>query len=504
MRITRATFTLFAAATFALSGCGGGGEGGGGGGSFDSPNNLPPVITGAPPTKLAAGTQYSFQPQSTDPDGDKLTYSATNLPAWATINATTGLVTGTPAEANVGMSGMITIGVSDGKATSELPEFRIEVTSAQPPPANVNTPPTIVGTPATQATVGMSYSFTPVGDDADDDTLTYSITNKPSWATFTAATGALVGTPASNNVGTTSGIVISVSDGTNPAVALPAFNLTVATTAPANRAPTISGTPNTSVTVGQAYNFRPSASDPDGNTLQWSITGKPSWLNFSATTGRLSGTPTAANVGSSRMTITVSDGTLSASLPAFTLQVNAAANQPPLISGSPSLIATVGQAYSFMPTASDPEGATLTFSILNKPSWLTFSSSNGALTGTPSAGDVGTTAAITISANDGTALSSLAPFAIVVAQVANGSATVNWVAPTENTDNSPLTNLSGYRLSYGRSASQLDQSVDIDNAGLTTYTVNGLATGTWYFALYAKASSGTESDASNVASKAIN
>ena len=66
MRITRATFTLLAAASIAISGCGGGGEGGGGGGSFDSPNNLPPVITGTPPTKLSAGTQYSFQPQSTD------------------------------------------------------------------------------------------------------------------------------------------------------------------------------------------------------------------------------------------------------------------------------------------------------------------------------------------------------------------------------------------------------------------------------------------------------
>jgi hypothetical protein len=342
-----------------------------------------------------------------------------------------------------------------------------------------------------------------VGDDVDDDTLTFSITNKPSWATFTPATGMLTGTPASNNVGTTTGIVISVSDGT-ASVSLPAFNLTVSTTAPTNRAPTISGTPNTSVTVGQAYNFRPTGSDPDGNTLQWSITGKPSWLNFSATTGRLNGTPTAADVGSSRMTITVSDGTLSASLPAFTLQVNAAANLPPVISGAPPLTATVGQAYSFMPTASDPEGATLTFSILNKPTWLAFNTSNGALTGTPAAGDVGTTAAITISANDGTALSSLAPFAIVVAQVANGSATLSWVAPTENTDNSPLTNLSGYRLTYGRSATQLDQSVDINNAGLTTYTVNGLGTGTWYFALYAKASTGAESDMSNVANKTIN
>src|SRR6187455_1596532 len=114
MRITGATLTFIAAAAIALSGCGGGGEGGGGG-SFDSPNNLPPVITGSPPTKLTAGTQYSFQPQSTDPDGDTLSYTAMNLPSWASINKTTGLVSGTPTESHVGMSGMITIEVSDGK-----------------------------------------------------------------------------------------------------------------------------------------------------------------------------------------------------------------------------------------------------------------------------------------------------------------------------------------------------------------------------------------------------
>src|SRR6188768_1447389 len=136
MRITGATLTFIASAAIALSGCGSG-SGGDSGGSFDSPNNLPPVITGSPPTKLTAGTQYSFQPQSTDPDGDTLTYSAMNLPAWATINKTSGLVSGTPAETNVGMSGMITIEVSDGKAASDLPQFRIEVTSGQAPPATV-------------------------------------------------------------------------------------------------------------------------------------------------------------------------------------------------------------------------------------------------------------------------------------------------------------------------------------------------------------------------------
>ena len=301
----------------------------------------------------------------------RITFSVENKPDWAQFNTKTGALTGTPTEADVGESEMITIEVSDSRSRAQLPKFRIKVASnaKEPPPAN--SAPTIAGTPATTASVGQMYTFSPVGDDADDDTLTFTIENRPSWATFTSATGQLRGTPSSANVGTTSNIVIRVSDG-QATDELPPFNLeVVATPPPANRPPTISGTPAASVTAGSAYSFRPVASDPDGNTLLFSIQNQPSWANFSTTTGRLSGTPTTANVGTSaRITITVSDGTATASLASFTIQVNAPANRAPTISGTPrALRSLVGAAYSFQPSASDPDGNTLTFSITNKPAW---------------------------------------------------------------------------------------------------------------------------------------
>jgi putative Ig domain-containing protein len=89
-----------------------------------------------------------------------------------------------------------------------------------------------------------------------------------------------------------------------------------------NSSPRITGTPPTSVLQGSAYLFAPGASDPDGNTLTFSIANTPPWATFSASTGRLSGTPTSANVGTyNNITISVSDGTASASLPAFSIQV---------------------------------------------------------------------------------------------------------------------------------------------------------------------------------------
>jgi hypothetical protein len=466
---------------------------------------LPPIIQGSPATTAVAGTQYSFSPQAADPDGDALTFSATGVPAWATFSSSSGALTGMPREADVGMTGMITIEVSDSRSSVQLPAFRIQIASAtgNPPPGGGGNPPTITGTPATTASVGQAYSFLPVADDPDDDTLTFSIDNRPGWATFNASTGLLSGTPASGNVGTTTGIVIRVSDGTT-SVALPAFNLQVVATAPANRPPTITGTPATSVTAGSSYSFRPVASDPDGNTLQFSVQGAPSWANFSSTSGRLSGTPSAANVGvSAPITISVSDGTVSVSLPAFTIEVEATSNRAPTISGNPARSVLVGNAYNFQPSASDADGNTLTFSISNAPGWATFNTSNGRLSGTPAQADVGSYANIMISVSDGMASASLAAFTLTVNQTASGTAQVSWIAPTTNTDGSALTDLTGFRIAYGQSPNDLDQSAPVNDPGATSFTVNNLISGDWYFAVFAVNAVGRESDISNIGTKTI-
>lgn len=491
---------LVIAATMTLASCGGTGDGF----QEEVSGNQPPLIAGSPATDLVAGTPYSFQPTAADPDGDTITFSATNLPAWASINAQTGKVTGTPTSAQVGKSGQITISASDQEASSSLPAFQITVAAASNSPLPVvNEPPTIVGTPATSATVGLVYSFTPVGDDPNDDTLTYAISNKPSWATFTPTTGQLTGTPAAANVGTTNNISITVTDGTSVAT-LPSFSIQVADVAPTNRPPTITGTPATTATVGTAYSFRPVGSDPDGNTLRYSVQNLPSWATFSTTTGRLSGTPAAGNIGTSaRITISVTDSIQTVPLPSFSIQVNAAANRAPTISGTPLSSVNVAAPFSFQPQAADADGDTLTFSVSNLPAWASFNTTTGLLSGTPLLANVGTSTGIVISVSDGKALASLPAFAVAVVQVSTGSATLSWTAPTTNTDGSALT-LSGYRLAYGQSEVAMNQSISITNPGLTTYTVPNLSAGTWYFALYAQSITGAESTASNTANKLIN
>ena len=275
--------------------------------------------------------------------------------------------------------------------------------------------------------------------------------------------------------------------------------------ASANTAPTIRGTPATSVMVQHVYVFQPSAGDSDNDRLKFSVSSKPWWAVFNASTGRLSGTPahtaTFGNIG-----ICVSDGIYRRCLPAFTLKV-VAPSAPPVISGTPAAAVTAGNAYSFKPTAHDPNGLALTFGIFDKPGWLNFNHTTGQLSGTPTAANVGQYTHIGITVSDGYHQAALTSFSITVnsggAQLPPGNVTISWTPPTENTNGTALTNLAGYHIYYGTSQASLNQKVNITNAGLASYVVSNLTAGKWYFTLTAVNSLGVESPRSAILTTSV-
>jgi len=295
--------------------------------------------------------------------------------------------------------------------------------------------------------------------------------------------------------------------------------------ASAGTALVISGTPPATATVGSAYSFQPTVSDPSGRAVSFTIYNKPSWATFSTTTGKLSGTPSAANIGTYRwVQIEGSDGQTNSWLPSYTLTVSAASSSSTgggstgsgstggsklVVSGSPPTSATVGALYSFQPTASVPTGTTVTYEIYNKPSWATFSTTTGKLSGTPAAANIGTYRWIQIAGVDGGTTSWLPSYTLTVSAAsgttppATGSATLSWIPPTENANGSVLTNLAGYHIYYGTSASNLNEVIDITNPGLTDYVVSDLSATTWYFAMTAINSSGQESVRSAVVTHVV-
>jgi hypothetical protein len=105
--------------------------------------------------------------------------------------------------------------------------------------------------------------------------------------------------------------------------------------------------------------------------------------------------------------------------------------------------------------------------------------------------------------NDQSQSTTAAAPAAVPQSAESGSATLSWEVPTTNTNGTPLTDLAGYRIYYGSSATDLDQSVQLPTVGLQTYVIDDLQTGTWYFAIMAVTNAGTESALSNIVSKTI-
>ena len=183
--------------------------------------NQAPTISGTPTATAMIGNSWTFTPSSADRDGDALKFDIENKPVWTNFNAQTGEISGTPLLGHEGSYSGIRISVSDGKTSATLPDFALTVQNV-----STNNAPQITGNAPTIAIVDQQYVFQANASDADGDDLTFSIANRPSWATFSGATGLLGGTPMQGDAAVYNNIVISVSDGELMA-ALPAFAITV-------------------------------------------------------------------------------------------------------------------------------------------------------------------------------------------------------------------------------------------------------------------------------------
>ncbi|MFC1800451.1 putative Ig domain-containing protein [Nanoarchaeota archaeon] len=149
--------------------------------------NINPTIVTSPITTVVYNNAYSYDVNATDADNDTLTYSLVTSPTGMTINSVTGLIGWLPA---IPWTYFINVSAADPFGGYSHQFFSIIVTD----PANKK--PTITSTPNTNAIVNTQYSYTAVGNDADGDTLTYSLIISPSGMTINSATGAITWTPS--------------------------------------------------------------------------------------------------------------------------------------------------------------------------------------------------------------------------------------------------------------------------------------------------------------------
>jgi hypothetical protein len=333
-----------------------------------------------------------------------------------------------------------------------------------------NRAPTIGGKPTQEISPGTTYFFKPLANDPDGDRLGFSIRNKPAWARFDPNSGTLEGIPSSSDTGLVTGIIISVSDGAR-GTALAPFSIKI-TTAPIESSPPPVVAPPVvpdmtppSVDSGQIDPVTDEAPPVDTN---------PPVLPENPTPPEPEPTPPSAE------------------------------NLSPEISGTPIALAAVNQLYVFRPLATDPEGDELEYGVVNLPSWLSFDSLSGTVSGIPAVDNVGTYNNIWVSVTDGFNVTALGPFSVEVVTIGRDSVSLSWQPPIENDDGTPLLDLAGYRLRYGLESNTYPNVIDINSPGILTFSVDNLVPNKYYFVLSAYNSNGIESSHSNEASINLN
>ena len=260
-----------------------------------------PIITSTPITLATVNQTYTYNVTATDPDGNTLSFSLTISPAGMTINSTTGLIDWTPTALG---DYDVTVEVSDNGSPVEsiTQSFTIQVEEDQEPTSHT---PTITSTPDTTATINQTYSYNVDATDPDiGDTLTYSLTTSPPGMTIKSWNGIINWTPTALG---DYDVTVEVSDGY--LVDTQSFIIHVSEeSGPTNQAPNIISTPITSATVGEAYTYNVNATDPNGDTLTYSLTIELTGMTINSTTGLINWTPTST--GDYDVTVKVSDGYL--------------------------------------------------------------------------------------------------------------------------------------------------------------------------------------------------
>ncbi len=363
--------------------------------------NEAPEILSLPETEAYWNREYLYDVHAIDPNNDTLTYELIEAPVGMTIDSRTGVVRWTPSNADRG-SNTIEVRVSDNRQGVTSQRYTL---LAGPAPAN--RAPVFVTIPVAVAEVGLAYPYITQAIDADRDPLAYRLVSGPAGMTVNANTGAIIWTPAAIQVGSQE-VLVEVSDGRG-ATAEQAFTLLVVTSTE-NTPPVIISSPPT-IARQTGFTYQVVAYDADNSPLTYRLLTFPAGMTVNSA-GLIEWTPPPGPPGPASVLIEVLDD--QGGRDTQNLSLSVLNNRDPAITSNPNRAAQTNAQYVHQVTATDPDGDTLTFELLDAPRGMSIGASSGLIQWNVTASAFAQES-VTVAVNDGRGGSFQQQFLISVA-----------------------------------------------------------------------------------------
>ena len=305
----------------------------------------PPVITSPGTASGQTGSPFSYQITATN---GTTGFSATGLPPGLTLNATSGLISGTPTSAGT-FNATMTATNGSGSDTDPLV---ITITLG---------PPTITSASTAGGAQGFPFSYQIT---ATNSPTSFGSTALPAGLTLNTTSGLISGTPTGTG---TFNVTISATNATGTATQPLTITIGVGI-------PVITSAPSASGGTGLAFLHQISATN---NPTSYGATGLPAGLAINPATGLITGTPTAAGTFSVNASATNATGT---GTQALTITISL--RPPSVVTGTP-ITGVTGVPFSYVIQAT---GGATAFTAAGLPPGLTLDGTTGFITGTPTAG----------------------------------------------------------------------------------------------------------------------